>query len=128
MLLGGLLSLVVAYLESRGVGRVCVLSPVCLVLVELTCASLSLLLMRVVCGLGQQGGTLGSQERVCHGVGAAGLLEDLLHRRRVVEKEHVQVFLQVLVRLRLRHQVLPHWRRLVRVRQLLRVEHMVGLV
>lgn len=50
---------------------------------------------------------LGGHERgviiVRHRVGSSRLVEDLRHGGRVVQEQHIEVLLQVLVRLRLRH-------------------------
>ena len=72
----------------------------------------SQLLLRVMVlvllrGSRHQGCVIGSSRAgICHGVGAGRLVKDLGHWGRIVEKQHVQVFLQILMCLSLWHHVL----------------------
>ena len=94
----------------------------------------SQLLLRVMVlvllrGSRHEGGVVGGGcAGVCHGVGAGGLVEDLGHWGRIVEKQHVQVFLQILMCLSLWHHVLLHGDGFVGVVQLVRIENVLGLI
>lgn len=87
-------------------------------------------MVRLVVVMGHQGSVVGCLRIVGHSVGSGVILSQcLLNWLRVVQHQHIQVFLQVLMSLCLRHDILGNGGRLLTIVKLMvRVEDLMCLV